>query len=135
MPKPPLNPAYFDAHFRSTRAAADLPARFGVLTACNPFGQIIGDSENADRTELLRRKLESLHVSHFPVTGGSQDGTHLEPGFGIEGLDQETLRTLGREFDQDAVFWVENGGLFLVPCRLDPPECLQAIHQRWIHEV
>jgi hypothetical protein len=38
MPNPPLNPAYSDAHFRNPRAADDLPAQFGILTACNPFG-------------------------------------------------------------------------------------------------
>ena len=132
MAEPRLNPAFHAAHFRSPRALKDLPATFGIITACNPFSQILRDFENTDRTERLLARLETLSVPIFPISGGSQDGTHLEPGFGVEGLDLVVLRSLGREFEQDAIFWVELGSISLIPCGDGPSERGTAIQNRWI---
>ena len=52
----------------------------------------------------------------FPVAGGSRDARHLEPGFGTGELSLEQVHELGREFEQDAVFWMEDGRVLLVPC-------------------
>ena len=52
----------------------------------------------------------------FPVTGGSADFVHAEPGFGIALNTRAEAVALGRRWRQEAVFWVEDGEVELVPC-------------------
>lgn len=111
-----MKPEFFEAWFHCPVPPERLPANFGVVTACNPFGRLLPDVENQRRTEALRLRLAKLGVSVFPVAGGSRDATHLEPGFGVGGLSLDQVRELGREFEQDAVFWAEAGRVLLVPC-------------------
>jgi hypothetical protein len=111
-----MKPEYHEAWFHCPLPPERLPAAFGVVTACNPFGRLLPADENGRRTEALRRRLDDLGVSSFPVAGGSRDANHLEPGFGLGALSREQVRELGREFEQDAVFWVEAGRVLLVPC-------------------
>jgi hypothetical protein len=59
----------------------------------------------------------------FPVTGGSSDFAHAEPGFGII-ADRALIVALGYEFRQEAVFWVEHGEVHLCPCSEEPSECI-----------
>lgn len=110
------DPLYREACFRSPVPLSELPQNFGIVTACNPFGQVITNEANQERTRRLHERLDSLGCQHFPVTGGDREGQHLEPGFGIAGLNRESIIRLGAEFEQDAVFWISDGTLHLVPC-------------------
>ena len=111
-----MKPEYLQAWFHGPKPSKPWPRAFGVVTACNPFGRLVDDVENQRRTEALRSRLSELGVTPFPVSGGNREATHLEPGFGTVGLSRDQVRELGREFEQDAVFWVEAGRVLLVPC-------------------
>jgi hypothetical protein len=52
----------------------------------------------------------------FPVTGGSADFAHAEPGFGVVLKARSDAVSLGRRWRQEAVFWVEDGLVELLPC-------------------
>ena len=59
------------------------PAAFGIVTACNPDAVTVSEAANVEATERLRARLVAEGWDFFPVTGGSADFTHAEPGFGI----------------------------------------------------
>lgn len=112
-----MNPSYQNAHFRAELPPAGLPSRFGIITACNPEGQDVSDEENILATERLRSDLMQEGLVMFPVTGGSADFSHAEPGFGVLLKSLEETVQWGQRFRQEAVFWVEEGTVRLVPCR------------------
>lgn len=93
-----------------------VPTRFGVVTACNPNGVTVSDEQNKIATERLRNHLAGAGYSFFSVTGCSPDLRHQEPGFGIVYNDRDHIIQLGREWRQDAIFWIEHGTVHLVPC-------------------
>ena len=92
------------------------PSTFGIVTACNPEGVTITDQQNRERTERLQKQLTAAGYTFFPVTGCSHDLKHQEPGFGIVGHERQAIVDLGREWQQEAVFWVEEGNAYLLPC-------------------
>src|SRR5262249_52648561 len=71
---------------------------------------------NAAATEKLSRQLQVAGRVFFPVTGCSPDLAHQEPGFGVVCQSSEEVVELGRDLRQEAVFWVENGIVHLLPC-------------------
>ncbi len=110
-----MNPAYAHVRFRAVLPAGGLPERFGIVTACNPDGIDSPEADNQAATLRLQSILADEGLTHFPVTGGSPDFTHAEPGFGILATRERCL-ALGREFRQEAVFWIEHGDVYLCPC-------------------
>lgn len=56
---------------------------FWVITAWNPDSQTHADSFNKAADEKLEQVLKDEGFVHFRVTGGSPDGLHAEPGWGI----------------------------------------------------
>ena len=76
---------------------------FWVVTAWNPDSQIHTDSFNKAADEKLEQLLKDEGFVHFRVTGGSSDGLHAEPGWGIV-CDEQTAMRLCAKFHQDAVF-------------------------------
>jgi hypothetical protein len=116
-----MNPAYRHARFRAEIPHGGMPDAFGVVTACNPNGKTIADAENISRTEAFREKLETLGLEHFPVTGYDPLTPHEEAGFGVV-CDPETALAFGREWEQEAIFWVQLGQVTLVSCSEDSEE-------------
>lgn len=100
---------YFDTWFAT--AVPDIPARFGIVTAFNPHGRLRGADLNAEADARLESRLRALGRPFFRVRGESRDGQHQEPGFGVA-ADVESICTLAREFEQDAIFWVEDGVVY-----------------------
>ena len=97
---------YFVAYFRA-KPRGKLPPRFGVVTACDPLGKKTPAATNRRRDAVLRRLLKKLGLPHFRVTGGSEDGSHREPGWGVI-APRETVRALAKRFTQDAYFWISS---------------------------
>lgn len=120
-----MNPAYRHVRFRAELPHGGLPVRFGIVTACNPDGGIQPDAENEARTRELGSELRTAGVPHFPVTGGSPDFSHAEPGYGVL-IDRAGIVALGRRWKQDAVFWVERQEVWLVPCGTGDPSKIGA---------
>jgi hypothetical protein len=103
-----LKAPYFDAYFSAELRGRKLPPRFGVVTAHDPMGRKAPPAANRRRDAALRRRLKAMKLAHFRVTGGSEDGAHREPGWGVI-ADQETVRALAALYEQDAYFWISSG--------------------------
>ena len=61
---------YRDVRFL-VNSAAEIPERFGIVTACNPNGAIASKEENRVATERLRSQLRTGGFQSFEVTGCS----------------------------------------------------------------
>lgn len=103
---------YMDAWFTVEPPPEGLPARLGVVTACNPDGRVQPEAANQAVDAQLKCHLEQAGLAYFRVTGRSRDGSHQEPGFGIVTGDPEIIRGLSRQFRQEAFFWVEDGVVY-----------------------
>ena len=111
-----MNPEYYRTRFLASPPVEGIPIRFGIVTACNPNGVVVDAAQNAAATSELRRQLQDSGRVFFPVTGCSPDLAHQEPGFGVVCQSSEEVVELGRAWQQEAVFWVENGIVHLLPC-------------------
>jgi len=118
-----MNPGFHDIRFRAELPSAGLPPAFGVVSACNPNGHTASMEDNQRGTETLRNMLTTEKQFFFPVTGGSPDFTHAEPGFGVLFKSPAEAVSWGRQFQQEAVFWINEGRVKLLPCDgTDPVE-------------
>jgi Protein of unknown function (DUF3293) len=111
-----MNPLYKETRFRAELPQTGLPDRFGIITAWNPDGRDVSAEANASATERLRSALLKKGHIIFPVTGGSPDFSHAEPGFGVLLESSEETVQWGQRFRQEAVFWVEHGMVRVVSC-------------------
>jgi hypothetical protein len=107
-----LEAPYFAAFFSSTLRGR-IPVRFAVVTAHNPKGHLFSPAANRKLDAALRRRLAALGLRRFRVTGGSEDGSHREAGWGLIVASPKTARALAAEFDQNAFYWVSGGRIYL----------------------
>jgi hypothetical protein len=110
-------PEYFETRFAPKEPPPSCwPTAFAVITACNPLGG--GPQKEADgqATIRLEEAIERVGLECHQVTGYSADGKHSEPGFAVWGCELDTATQLGREFAQNAIYWVEGGQLDVVSC-------------------
>jgi hypothetical protein len=106
---------YLQTVFLVKRPAPDTwPDAFAVITACNPLGQHLDDKSNRSAGVRLRRTISRLGLKRHRVTGMSADMKHRESGFAVWGCGLAGALDLGRQFNQDAIFWVEDGRLDVV---------------------
>ena len=89
---------------------------FAILTAHNPGGKIVDLETNTDADKELRRSLSRKSLPKHRVTAVAEDWSHEEKSFAVWGLDHATAAKIGREFRQDAYFWVENGTVHVHSC-------------------
>lgn len=117
-----MNPAYRQVRFRLNPPGMETPDAFAIVTAWNPDGRTTAWENNQKANGRLQSRLDEADLYWFSVTGGSPDFAHVEPGFGVAGISREAAVVLGREFRQEAIFWVEGGAVFLVSCENPVPE-------------
>ncbi|MGB0421115.1 MAG: DUF3293 domain-containing protein [Limisphaerales bacterium] len=129
---PAIKPAYYLACFHCEAPLEDLPRVFGIVTACNPFGRILSSDENRQRDRDLEQQLISMGHPFFRISGGSRDGKHLEPGFGLWTLDAKALRELGQDWEQDAVFWITDGIVSMIACQEGSFHEVGSLAERWV---
>lgn len=76
------------------------------VTACNPLGQLLGESENAQLHDQLAHELRFRSLSFIHGEGKHPVGDWPgEPSFLIFGLSLEAARSLGKRFEQNAIVW------------------------------
>ena len=92
------------------------PKAFAVITACNPLGQGLDEEADKAATICLRKAINRLGMKRHQITGVSADMKHREAGFAVWGCDLPAAIQLGREFAQNAIFWIEEGKLDVVSC-------------------
>ena len=89
---------------------------FAILTAHNPGGKKVDPETNAGADKELRRSLSRKSLPKHRITGVSEDWSHEEKSFTVWGLNHKTASEIGREFHQDAYFWVEHGTVHVHSC-------------------
>ena len=80
----------------------------------------------------MEHQLVSLGHGFMRISGGSLDGRHLEPGFGVWTLDAEALRELGQVWEQDAIFWIADGMVSMIACGDGSLHEVGPLADRWI---
>ena len=97
-------------------------SNFAIITAHNPRGEILDNEKNANLNRLLCQRLQG--TEHKSIIGCSLDLKHQEASFAVV-CDKSQAIELARQFDQNAIYWVENGELWLIPAVLKwPPKLL-----------
>ena len=103
------------AAFRGEPLPTGWPTDFAVITACDPEGRAASLADNVAADARLEAELRAAGFRLHRITGGSANGVHLEPGWGVPiGLPEAV--ELGRRYRQVAVFYVRAGALTLVDC-------------------
>ena len=103
------------AVFRGKSLPADWPTDFAVITACDPEGRAASLADNVADDASLESELRAAGFRLHRLTGGSADGIHLEPGWGVP-IGLPGAVEFGRRYRQVAVFYVRAGALTLVDC-------------------
>ena len=103
------------AVFRGEPLPADWPADFAIITAYDPEGRAASPDDNVAADAMLKAELQAARFRLHRITGGSADGLHLEPGWGVP-MGLSGAVEFGRRYRQVAVFYVRAGALTLVDC-------------------
>lgn len=87
-------------------AATDLPfdGNNYVITAANPYEQVLTAGQNKIRNEMFRKVLERRTGKIKNVVGRSPDGSWQEVSFLISGIDELELLKLAKDYGQRAIF-------------------------------
>jgi hypothetical protein len=94
---------------------------FAILTAYNPGGRKQDTEANEESSRKLRQALSRKSLPKYRVTAVSEDWSHEEKSFAVWELTHAAAAQIGRDFGQDAYFWVENGTVSVHSCQLENP--------------
>ncbi len=98
--------------------------QFAIVTAWNPNGKLALSDDNFKSDKTLNDLLVQQQLPQYPIYGCSPDLTYREKSRAVE-IDKATAVKIGKQFRQNAIFWVENDKLFLIPCLLqEKEECI-----------
>jgi hypothetical protein len=103
------------AVFRFAPLPADWLADFAIITAYDPDGLSTTAEQNLAADAALEADLRAAGYRLHRIIGGSADGVHLEPGWGVP-IGLPGAVEFGRRYRQLAVFAVRAGRLALVDC-------------------
>ncbi|MFQ2102226.1 MULTISPECIES: DUF3293 domain-containing protein [Aeromonas] len=103
---------------------------YAIVTAWNPASQWVGERRNTRRQRALMRLLGEQSVMG-PVWGGDADECWQEDSLLLPIAQEEAIRLAAR-FGQNALYWVAEGELWLVPVLLGGEPChLGSLASRW----
>lgn len=90
--------------------------RFAVISARNPMGKQKTEQWNLEAENKMKQWLDKENVSYRRIYGCSPVLDYIEPSFLVEALDKTHAIELSCLYRQNALFWIERGMLWLVPC-------------------
>lgn len=85
----------------------DFPGEFGqlhVVTAWNPYSQVLDAVDNAARNAALADDLDAAGLVHLDAVGRSPDGNWHEESFAVPDADEDVLLDLAERYDQHAIY-------------------------------
>ncbi|MBU1308090.1 DUF3293 domain-containing protein [Rheinheimera muenzenbergensis] len=94
---------------------------FAIISAQNPAGHTEHPYLNLRRDKELQACLNQQRLPYRSVIGSAPDLTYQEKSW-IVLCDKQQAIELALQFEQNAIYWVERGELFLVPVLLQQPE-------------
>jgi len=92
---------------------------FAIITAHNPRGTILNTEDNFLLNQKLLEQLQDY--KYTLITGCSLDLKHQEASFAVI-CNKEQAIELARQFEQNAIYWVEKEELWLLPVLLNWPD-------------
>jgi len=99
-----------------------------IITAFNPWGNPRVSEENNYQNRELAHELMRSKIEYYEICAGNQDFSYFEPSFLVRCSKQKGL-ALARSWQQNAIFWIEQSQLYLLPCQpliIDDKEVKQA---------
>lgn len=121
MSRDSLHPAYFEIRFRGDSLPSLWPEHFAIITAYATTGQKWSDDDNNRADRSLFEVIVGRGLWHVRLTGYSPHDGHAEPGWAVA-ISLDEARNLGRQFLQDAIFWVTGDELWVTHCALQSPQ-------------
>ncbi|WP_338294187.1 DUF3293 domain-containing protein [Planctobacterium marinum] len=109
--------AYQDIKIHTASAKSLISATGFIISACNPRSQLCEQSFNRRKTQKLQRYLESNHIEFKLLLVGDVTFSWSEPSFLIFATESQA-RNLARIYQQNAVYQLKQGELWLVPVLL-----------------
>ena len=94
---------------------------FAIISAQNPAGQTEHPYLNLRRDNELQACLNRQRLPYRSVIGSAPDLSFQEKSW-IVLCDKSKAIQLALQFEQNAIYWVEQGELFLVPVLLSQQE-------------
>ena len=88
---------------------------FAIITACNPRGQLLSAGANRIRDRQLQHRLQQWRVAHLRLVGAAPDLSHQEASWAVW-IDEPQALVLAAELEQNAIYYVSAGQLWLQPC-------------------
>ncbi|MGV3485936.1 MAG: DUF3293 domain-containing protein [Planctomycetaceae bacterium] len=113
-----MHHAYFDVRFRIEASPDVWPARFVIISAWATTGQTWTAAQNHAADQRLGEWLAARNLWHLRVTGYSPTTGHAEPSWAVS-MALEEGRDVGRDFEQDAIYFVDADQLSVTHCRPD----------------
>lgn len=105
---------------------------FAIISGQNPAGKTENPLYNQLLDKRLQARLLQLGAPYRSVIGAAPDLSFQEKSWVVL-CDKQQAITLALEFTQNAIYWVEQGQLYLVPVLLqEPEECLGQFQQRLV---
>jgi len=88
-----------------------------IITACNPFEKVLADDENQKRNSALKEILKARNLKYESVIGKSTKGPWEEISFAIHGLSRAQACELASQFEQRAIFEIDNEELHVISAK------------------
>lgn len=105
---------------------------FAIISAQNPAGTVKNPYLNLRLNKEFEAFLHQQRLPYRSVIGSSPDLSFQEKSW-IVMCDKPHAVSLARHFHQNAIYWIEQGNLYLVPVLLDhQEECLGAFQSRLV---
>ena len=90
---------------------------FYMITAANPFSKLLADDENRIRNQELHLLLIKDYQEILTGIGKDSTGTWAEEGWVVRGGEEEKLISLGKKYEQNAIFKFTQEGREIIDCR------------------
>ena len=87
-----------------------------MITAANPYGQLLTDEENNARNQSLHVELSNISDLILPAIGRDPSGDWSEHGWVLPSQDASPLIDLARKFQQNAIFKFSESGKHVIDC-------------------
>ena len=105
--------AYKDSVFICRQRLAS-QLNFAIISAQNPVGELTNPPLNLCLDKRFEGVLKQTRIPFRSVVGASADLSFQEKSW-IVFCDKAQALQLGRELQQNAIYWVEQNKLYLVP--------------------
>lgn len=105
-------------------------SNFAILTAFNPESIVLSCKENRQRQQRLEAELSALGYAYLRLDCSAPDGRWHEPSLAVcTGLSQAC--ELAAKWRQNAIYWVSQQQLYLVPVMLKNQGFSQTALGKW----